>query len=58
MCVLHCCIFPHVAGQNKWFLLSVSLGLSLLAMLSKEQGITALPLCLIYDLFIFNQVTS
>ena len=56
MCVLlHYCV---AAGQSKWFLLSVSLGLSILAMLSKEQGITALALCLIYDLFIFNQVTS
>ena len=30
--------------------------LSVCAMLSKEQGITALALCLIYDIFIFNKV--
>lgn len=38
--------------------LSVSVCLSVCAMLSKEQGITSLALCLIYDLFIFSQVYS
>jgi hypothetical protein len=33
-----------------------SVALSVLAMLSKEQGITVLALCLVYDIFIFNKV--
>lgn len=48
----------YCVGERKWILLVESLGLSVLAMLSKEQGITALSLCLVYDFFNFNQVTS
>lgn len=46
-------IFP---GQMRWLLTSTSIALSVCAMLSKEQGITALIVCLICDLFIFNKV--
>lgn len=44
------------AGGAGWMQMTLSISLSVFAMLSKEQGITALALCLIYDLFIFNPV--
>ena len=56
MLILKTAAFLLVLGQTRWLLLNLSLGLGFLAMLSKEQGITSLALCLIYDLFIFNQV--
>ncbi len=39
-----------------WLLVSLSVGLGVMSMLSKEQGITSLALCLLYDFFIFNKV--
>lgn len=39
---------------NKW--LALSLTLCLLSVLSKEQGLTAVAVCFLYDIFIHNQV--
>lgn len=46
-----------VLGGTRWPALVLSVVLSMCAMLSKEQGITVLGVCLIYDFFVLSQVT-
>lgn len=43
-------------GLTHWPSLVISLGLSVCAMFSKEQGVTVLGLCLAYDFFVLSQV--
>ena len=44
-----------VCSGERWAFLVLSLGSASLAMLSKELGITAIPVCLAYDLFILRK---
>lgn len=46
-----------VSGLSAAAWLSLSLCLSVCAMLSKEQGITVTAICLVYDFFIAQQVS-
>lgn len=50
------CEILHVCAGLKWLL--VTLLLILCSVLSKEIGITAVALCLIYDFFIVHKVSS
>ena len=42
-------------GERRW--LAVALGSAVLAVLSKEQGIVALPMCLLYDVWVQSRIT-
>ncbi len=44
----------HMPAGVKWLVLSLLC--CLLSVLSKEQGITAIAVCITYDIFIFHQV--
>ena len=48
--------FCDFAGLGRALWLSLSLCLSVCAMLSKEQGITVIAVCLTYDFFIVQKV--
>ena len=49
-------LFVIFAGLARALWLSLSLSLSVCAMLSKEQGITVIAVCLTYDFFIIQKV--
>ena len=53
-----CMIMISAAGMSRALCLSLSLSLSVCAMLSKEQGITIVAVCLVYDFFIVQKVIT
>lgn len=55
---LTCHVFFFFAGLARALWLSLSLCLSVCAMLSKEQGITVIAVCLTYDFFIIQKVIT
>lgn len=47
-----------MTGGVSWCWLTVSMTCSVLALLSKELGVTALGVCLVMDLLLLNKVAN
>ena len=47
----------RASSFRRWSLLVLTSVLATCSMLSKEQGVTVLAICLVYDVFIFSKMT-